>query len=300
MIEIRQPAVVKRFALVVLLSLFGLGSACSGPDRIVVGSKNFTEQIILGELVAQHIERRTGIPVERRLNLGGTQICHEAMLSGGLDIYVEYTGTGLTAVLKEEVSPEADDVYEKVRALYRERFHLEWTEPLGFNNTFAMIVRSADALASNLKTISDAVPMTRKWTAGFGYEFMEREDGFPGLARVYGLQFPASPRVMDLGLTYKALASGEVDMIAGNSTDGTIESLNLYALEDDRHYFPPYDAVPVVREEALAKHSGLREALKELGGKIDEEQMRRLNYLVDGEFRDVREVAADFLAQAGL
>ena len=278
-----------------LLLLLLVLASCSNPDRIVIGSKNFTEQVILGELLAQEIESKTGLTVDRRLNLGGTLICHQAMVAGQLDMYVEYTGTALTAILKEPPSYDSAQVYEKVRAAYRDQFHIEWTEPLGFNNTFAIIVRSADAGKLNIKTISDAAPYTQKWTAGFGYEFVEREDGYAGLRKLYALQFPAPPRVMDLGLTYRALADGQVDLIAGNSTDGLIETLKLSALEDDKHYFPPYDAVPLIREETLQKHPEIRQVLKDIGGKISEQQMRRLNYLVDGEHRDVKEVVRSFL-----
>jgi osmoprotectant transport system substrate-binding protein len=275
-------------------------ASCSGGDRIVIGSKNFTEQVILGELLAQQIEKKTGLPVDRRLNLGGTLICHEAIIAGKLDMYVEYTGTALTAILKQPPMNDPEKVYDKVRSAYRDQFKVEWTEPLGFNNTFAIIVRSTDADQYHLRTISDAAPQTRKWTAGFGYEFVEREDGYAGLVKTYNLQFPAAPRVMDLGLTYKALASNQVDFIAGNSTDGLIDSLKLTALQDDKHYFPPYDAVPLVRQQIIEKYPQIRDVLRSLGGKITEEKMRRLNYLVDGEHRDAAEVVRSFLMQEGL
>ena len=182
-----------------------------------------------------------------------------------------------------------------VKAAYKSRFGVEWTEPLGFNNTFAIIIRKDEAGKLKIKTISDAAPHTANWTAGFGYEFIERQDGYPGLAKAYNLRFPNPPRVMDLGLTYKAAADRQVDFIAGNSTDGLIDALGLVVLEDDKHYFPPYDAVPLVREAILAKHPDVREALRALGGKISEEKMRRLNYAVDGEHRDVKQVVREFL-----
>jgi len=284
----------------ILLLISFLLTACSGSDRIVVGSKNFTEQVILGELVAQQIERRTGLEVDRRLNLGGTLVCHQAIAAGQIDIYVEYTGTGLTAILGEQPMNDSRQVYERVKAEYASRFAVDWTEPLGFNNTFAIVVRSDDAAKFNLKTISDSAPYTRNWTAGFGYEFVERQDGYRGLSQTYNLQFPAEPRVMDLGLTYRALAGGQVDFIAGNSTDGLIDTLHLVALEDDKHYFPPYDAAPVVRQEILSTHPEVREALRELGNKISEADMRRLNYAVDGEHRDVKQVVSGFLDEKGL
>jgi glycine betaine/choline ABC-type transport system substrate-binding protein len=270
-------------------------SSCSSPNRIVVGSKNFTEQVILGELLAQQIERKTHLPVDRKLNLGGTLICHEALTAGQIDTYVEYTGTALTAILKEPPANDPARVYETVKAAYNMRFNVDWTEPLGFNNTFAIIVRKSDAQALNLKTISEAAPQTAHWVAGFGSEFIDREDGYPGLVKAYGLRFPNPPRVMDLGLTYKAVAAKQVDFIAGNSTDGLIDALGLVVLDDDKHYFPPYDAVPLVRAATVMKHPEIREALRELGGKISADKMRQLNYAVDGEHKDVKDVVKEFL-----
>ncbi len=270
-------------------------SSCSHADRIVIGSKNFTEQVLLGELLAQQIERTTKVPVERRLNMGGTLICHEAIAAGQLDAYVEYTGTGLMAVLKKPASSNAKDVYDIVRKDYQNQFNVEWTEPLGFNNTFVIVIRADDAENLHLKTISDIASHPAAWVAGFGYEFIEREDGFPGLSKLYGLKFKSAPRVMDLGLTYKALASHDVDVIAGNSTDGLIDSLHLFPLADDRHYFPPYDAVPLLRSETARKHPEIRSAFAALAGKISEQDMRRMNYAVDGEHREVRSVVHDFL-----
>jgi glycine betaine/choline ABC-type transport system substrate-binding protein len=283
--------------ILVMLCVATLAVSCGKTDRIVIGSKNFTEQVILGELLAQQIERTTHLAVERRLNLGGTFICHQALVAGQIDAYVEYTGTALTAILKKPVSTDAKQVYQTVRRDYQEQFKTEWTEPLGFNNTFVIVVRGDDAQKLNLKTISDAAPFTGKWVAGFGYEFIEREDGYPGLSKLYDLHFPAPPRVMDLGLTYRALASGQVDVIAGNSTDGLIDTLHLLALEDDRHYFPPYDAVPVLREDVARKHPEVRKAFAALAGKITESDMRRLNYQVDGEHRDVAAVVGEFLSR---
>jgi len=270
-------------------------SSCSHSDRVVVGSKNFTEQVIMGEMLAQQIERKTHLPVDRKLNLGGTIVCHEALTAGQIDTYVEYTGTGLTAILKEPPAKDSNLAYQTVKDAYKSRFGIEWTEPLGFNNTFAIIVRKSDAEQFGLRTISDAAPRTSRWVAGFGYEFIEREDGYPGLVKTYNLRFPSEPRVMDLGLTYKAVAGHQVDLIAGNSTDGLIGALGLVVLEDDKHYFPPYDAVPLVREAVITKHPEIREALRALGGKVSEEQMRLMNYAVDGEHKDVKQVVKEFL-----
>jgi len=289
-------AIEKRFSKLLCLLVIAAGlSSCSHSDSVVVGSKNFTEQVIMGEMLAQQIERKTHLPVDRKLNLGGTIVCHEALTAGQIDTYVEYTGTGLTAILKEPPAKDSNLAYQTVKDAYKSRFGIEWTEPLGFNNTFAIIVRKSDAEQFGLRTISDAAPRTSRWVAGFGYEFIEREDGYPGLVKTYNLRFPSEPRVMDLGLTYKAVAGHQVDLIAGNSTDGLIGALGLVVLEDDKHYFPPYDAVPLVREAVITKHPEIREALRALGGKVSEEQMRLMNYAVDGEHKDVKQVVKEFL-----
>jgi osmoprotectant transport system substrate-binding protein len=280
---------------VLLILLIVSSICCSGSDKIVVASKNFSEQVILGELIAQQIERRAHLPVERKLNLGGTFICHNAIVAGQIDAYVEYTGTALTAILKRNPMNDPSAVYKEVQQAYRKQYALEWTPPLGFNNTFAMIIRADDAKRLGIRTLSEAAKFTPQWKAGFGYEFMERKDGFPGLAAAYGLKFPDPPKVMDLTLTYKAVAEHKVDFIAGNSTDGLISKLNLFVLEDDKHYFPPYQAAPVIRMETLKKYPRVAEALQELSGKISEEQMRAMNYEVDGEHKDVKQVVARFL-----
>jgi osmoprotectant transport system permease protein len=294
--DVGLGAIQKRFSkLLCLACLVVTLSSCSNVDRIVVGSKNFTEQVILGELLAQQIERKTNLQVDRKLNLGGTLICHQSLVAGQIDMYVEYTGTGLTTILKEPPSNDPAGVYENVKRAYKMRFGTEWTEPLGFNNTFAIIVRKSDAQRLNLKSISDAAPQTAHWVAGFGYEFIEREDGYPGLVKAYDLRFPNPPRVMDLGLTYRAVAERQVDFIAGNSTDGLIDALGLTVLEDDKRYFPPYDAVPLIRDATVMKHPEVREALRELGGRISAGHMRRMNYAVDGQHKDVKEVVREFL-----
>jgi osmoprotectant transport system substrate-binding protein len=283
-------------ALVISLccaTLLGCGGVRE--NRIVVGSKNFTEQVVLGELLAQHLEAITHLPVDRRFYLAGTYICHQAILAGRIDLYVEYTGTALSAILKQPASGNPDEVYEQVKREYALRFHLVATEPLGFNNTFALVIRGSDARRLGVKTISEAAQHTPQWRAGFGYEFMERPDGYQGLVRAYGLKFGAPPRIMDLGLLYRALIETQVDLAAGNSTDGLIAAYNLAVLEDDRHYFPPYQAVPIVREETLARHPAVRTALEDLAGKISDQEMRRMNYAVDGEHRDVQDVVREFL-----
>lgn len=235
----------------------------------------------------------------RKTNLGGTLLVHKALLADQLDLYVEYTGTALTAVLNE--SPQADSpaVYNRVKQLYSDRFHLEVTEPLGFENTFAMVIRGHDAKNLHLQKISDIAPIARKWRAGVGYEFLERPDGFRGWSERYNLHFAESPKVMDLGLIYRALVDHQVDIVAGNSTDGLIDSLDLVALEDDRHYFPPYDAVPIVRQSTLAQFPQLRSALSDLAGKLSAADIRRLNYAVDAQHQDVAVVVREFRSSRG-
>ena len=269
-------------------------------SKITIGSKFFTEQIILAELLAQHIEARTGIPVIRKTNLGGTLLVHKALLAGELDLYVEYTGTALTAVLNESPQGDSAAVFNRVKQLYSERFHLEVTQPLGFENTFAMVIRGDDARNLHLEKITDLAAVAPKWRVGVGYEFLERPDGFPGLTASYHLQFAESPKVMDLGLIYRALVDHQVDIVAGNSTDGLIDALGLVALADDRHYFPPYDAVPIVRQSTLARFPQLRSALAELGGKLSATDVRRLNYAVDAEHQDAAAVVRAFRQSHGL
>jgi osmoprotectant transport system permease protein len=281
-------------ALVALVSSATLARRTS--DAIVVGSKNFTEQLVLGELVAQAIERDTGLPVERRLNLGGTLICDRALLTGDVDVYVEYTGTALTAVFHQPVARDASTVFASVRDDYA-RSGRTLLPPLGFNNTFAILVRAEDAKNRGLKTIADLARVAPQWRAGFGYEFLERPDGFSGLASAYGLRFSGSPRVMDLTLTYRALAAGQVDVIAGDATAGLIKGLNLVQLEDNRHYFPPYDAAPVARAATLLRHPEVRSALEKLGGRVSAADMRAMNYAADVEHEDIRRIAAAFLAK---
>jgi osmoprotectant transport system substrate-binding protein len=266
----------------------------------VVGSKNFTEQLVLGELLAQHIEHKTHLPVERRFYLAGTYICQQALLADRIDMYVEYTGTALTAILKEKPSGDDAAVFRRVEDEYAQRFNLVVTPPLGFNNTFAIVVRGDDARRLQLRMISDLAKYAPQWRAGFGYEFMERPDGYAGLAKTYNLHFAEAPRIMDLGLLYRALKEKQVDVVAGSATDGLIAALDLVVLEDDRHYFPPYDAVPVVRRDTVSRHPEIQEALDELAGRISAEDMRRMNYALDGEHRDVAEVVAEFLKRKNL
>jgi glycine betaine/choline ABC-type transport system substrate-binding protein len=283
-----------------LLLLLPIAGCKRHADRIVVGSKDFTEQLVLGELFAQIIENRTHLPVERRFYLAGTFICQQAILAGRIDIYPEYTGTALTAVLKDQPSGDKVDVYQRVKQAYQEKFNLAVGRPLGFNDTFAIVIRGDDARKLHLTTVSQAAAFAPKWRAGFGYEFMERPDGYKGLVASYNLRFAEAPRIMDLGLITRALKERQVDLIAGNNTDGLIPALDLFVLEDDHHYFPPYEAVAVMRGEMLKKHPEVGEALDALAGAISDDDMRRLNYAVDGEHRDVTAVVREFLKQRGL
>jgi osmoprotectant transport system substrate-binding protein len=246
------------------------------------------------------LQRRTGLTVERRFYLAGTYICQQAILAGRIDIYPEYTGTALTAVLKQPAASDAASVYKRVKESYAGRFNLDVEPSLGFNNTFAMVIRGDDAHRLGIRTLSEAARDAHEWRPGFGYEFMERPDGYHGLVKAYDLKFGAAPRIMDLGLLYRALTSHQVDIVAGNSTDGLISALHLTPLEDDRHYFPPYEAVPIVRNETLQRHPEVRRALEDLAGKISDEDMRRMNYAVDSQHQDAGAVARAFLQSQGL
>jgi osmoprotectant transport system permease protein len=296
-----RPVAIAAVAAAVLLVVVGLswgrGRAASA-GRVVVASKDFTEQVIVAELIAQLLEKRTNLRVERRFELGG-DLAHRGLLSGEIDVYVEYTGTAWMAILKERPLTDPAEVYRRVQAAYQDRFAAEWLPPLGFNNTFAILVRGDEARRLGLRTVSDGAAQAPQWKAAFGQDFISREDGYPGFARVYGLRFAEPPREMDLSLTYRALASRQVDLIAGNSTDGLIDKLDLFQLEDDRRYFPPYQAAPVLRSDTAKRHPEVAAALRELAGAITDQEMRRLNHAVDGERQDPKQVAREFLERLG-
>jgi osmoprotectant transport system permease protein len=294
-VQSRRAALAVAAAIGVVVLLSGVVSARrAGRGAVVVGSKNFTEQLVLGELLAQQMERQ-GIVVERRLNLGGTLICDRALLTGDIDVYVEYTGTALTAVFHQPIATDSSLVFSTVRDLYA-RTGRTLLRPLGFNNTFAILVRGTDARALSLHTIDDAARESPRWRPGFGYEFVERPDGYTGLAKAYGLKFPGPPRVMDLTLTYRALAAGQVDLIAGDATAGLIKGLDLVQLEDTRHYFPPYDAAAVARADVVLRRPEVPAALEQLSGRISAADMRAMNYAADVEHRDIALIVRDFLA----
>lgn len=264
-------------------------------NRVVIGSKNFTESLILAEVLAQQIESHTKLQVERRFYLQGTFICQQAILAGRIDMYPEYTGTAMTAILKQKPAGDEQATYQQLKSEYEQRLHLTLGPAFGFNDTFAIEIRGEDARRLRLRTISDAVPYAPHWHAGFGYEFMERPDGYRGLAAAYGLHFDGPPRVMDLGLLARALRDHGIDLAAGNGTDGLIPVLDLFVLQDNLHYFPRYDAVPVVREQTLEQHPEIGNAIDSLGNQISDEEMRHLNYAVDGEHQNVKKVVREFL-----
>ena len=267
-------------------------SNTNSADTVTIGSKDFTESALLAEIVAQMLEAR-GVSVERRFELGGN-LPHDAVVSGTMDLYPEYTGTCYTAILHHAPITDPRAVYNQVKQEYAEKFNVEVSAPVGFENTFAILVRGEEARRLNLKTISDAAPHTRSWRAGFGQDFMSRQDGYPGFSKSYGLNF-AEVREMDLSLTYIALSSRQVDLIAGNSTEGRIATLDLFQLADDKHYFPPYEAVYIVRQDTLARVPALREVLTKLANSISTDEMRKLNYEVDGNRRDAREVIKQWI-----
>ncbi len=271
-------------------------AGCGGPKPIIVGSKNFTEQLVLGEIIAQQIENRLHAAVQRRFNLGGSLLAHQALLAKEIDMYPEYTGTAYTAILKHAPVSDPALALDRVRAEYASNFMVKWCAPLGFNNSFAMVIRGADARSGHYVSISDAEKRASPWTLGVGYEFLTRPDGYDTLMRSYpGLHWTALPKTMDLGLLYRALEQQQVDMAAGNATDGLLSALDLKVLVDDRKAFPPYQASIAVRFDSLAQHPGLEAALDALSGRIDAAAMQRMNYEVDGKHRPVRDVAADFL-----
>jgi len=290
------------FAVLTIVAAAALLLSCSRSqsDRIVVGSKNFTESFILGELIAQQIETHTNLKVERRFYLAGTYICQQAILAGHIDIYPEYTGTALTTILKQPISRDETEVYQRVKDEYKRRFGLALGPAFGFNDTFAMEIRGEDAQRLGIRTLSQAAAFTPQWRAGFGYEFMERPDGYRGLVATYGLHFAEQPRIMDLGLLARALKDHQIDFAGGNATDGLIPALNLYVLEDDRHYFPPYQAVPVIRQKIIQQHPEVFRVLAALDDKISDDQMQRMNYAVDGQHQDPQDVVREFLQEIKL
>jgi osmoprotectant transport system substrate-binding protein len=275
-------------------------TGCGPRNHLAVGSKNFTEQLILGEIIAQHIEARTHQPVERKLDLGGTLLAHQALVAGDIDMYPEYTGTAFTNVLKRSGVTDPAVVLEQIRTEYASGFHLDWLDPLGFDNSFAMTIRGEEARARHLQTLSDAAADPMGFSLGAGYEFLTRPDAYGALNRAYSIKWTGPPKSMDLGLLYQALEQKQVSMAAANTTDGLLNKLDVTVLKDDKHVFPPYQACIVIREQTLAQYPDLRAILTELSGKISDTQMRSMNYAVDAQHRAARDVAKDFLQKANL
>jgi glycine betaine/choline ABC-type transport system substrate-binding protein len=256
--------------------------------------------VVLGEIIAQHLEHRLKQKVNRQLNLGGTLLAHQALINREIDLYPEYTGTALTAILKDPPETDPGRVFARVRSAYADRFHVAWLDPLGIDNTFAMVVNGEEARAKHVETLSDAATADAAWALGVGYEFEQRADGLAALDRTYHFRWAGRPQTMDLGLLYKALELKQVAMIAANATDGLLSKLDLKVLADDKHAFPPYQVAIAASEQSMRESPGMREALLELSGKFTNQSMQKLNYQVDGEHRPVSEVAAEFLKQAGL
>ncbi len=285
---------VRTACLFLVLVLAG----CSSKPHVIVGSKNFTEQVVLAEIIAQQIEKKAGIEVERKIDLGGTLLANEALKSGAIDLYPEYSGTALTAILKRPINKDPNAVMAEVRQGYAQ-WHLSWLKPLGFNNTFAMVVRTADAEHQHLKTLSDAASRPEPWKLGVGYEFVERPDGLDGLKKTYDLRINGDPVTMDLGLLYPALRNGTIEMGAGSATDAYLTDSTFTVLSDNKHYFPPYECGIVIRDETMAKFPQIKAVLEELSGSISDSTMRQLNAAVDRDHRSPASVAADFLARSG-
>ena len=306
LIHSRRHCLPQRMAIAGAAAFLLSLSACAPPrsSHITIGAKNFTEQVILGELLAQEIETMGGGKVERRFWLAGSYLCQQALVSGRIDGYVEYTGTALTAILKQPLPPpgqrDAASVHATVERLYQQRFQVRTGPSLGFQDTFAMVVRGDDARRLGLRTISDATRIAPQWRLGVGYEFAERPDGLPGLTAAYNLHFAGTPRTMELGLLYRALGAHQVDIVAGNSTDGAIQALGFMTLEDDRHYFPPYEAVPLVREDALERWPAIGKAVARLAGKVSEDEMRAMNLDVEAQHQDPGDVVRSFRRRKGL
>lgn len=287
---------------IVGLAILGSLTSCAPPrpDHPIIGAKNFTEQAILGELLAQEIEAKTHLKVERRFYLAGSYICNQSLISGRIDAYVEYTGTALTAILKQPLDRDPQQVLDTVRRLYQSKYGVTVGPPLGFNDSFAMVIRGDDARRLHLTALTQAAQYTPHWKLGVGYEFEQRPDGLHGLEAAYHLKFDGPPRTMDLGLLYRALQSHQVDMVAGNTTDGPIQAFGLTILQDDKHYFPPYQAVPLVRDAALKRWPQIQTALNALAGKVTDDDMRAMNEAVTGEHRNPAEVVREFREKNGL
>ena len=284
------------FALLLMIPAL---SACSKSDTIVVGSKDFTENKILAEMMAQLIEKNTHISVERKINMGGTFVCFEAIKKGEIDLYPEYTGTGLTAQLKLPVESDPDKVYRTVSDEFEKQFQITWLDPIGLNNTYALAMPEDLAQQNGIVSISDLAPKSQDFVFGGEHEFFDRQDGYDGLIQTYGLKFKDVAK-MEASLKYQAIGQGKMQVTDAFTTDGQLKALNLTVLKDDKGFFPPYYAAPIVRDDTLNKYPALKDVLNKLGGKINDETMQDLNYQVDNEKKSVEEVARNFLSENGL
>lgn len=274
-------------------------STAHADDKLVIGSKNFSEQLILGNMLADLIENKTDIEVERKLNLGGTQVAFNALDNSDIDLYVEYTGTGLVNILKMDPSSNQDEVYNTVQKEFNQKYGIQWLEPLGFNNTYALAVRQDTAKQYNLNSITDLAKVSNELIIGPTIEFPNRPDGLIGLTETYGMNFK-DVKAVDGGLRYTALQNHESDVIDAFSTDGLVKEFDLKVLEDDKSFFPPYYAVPIIKEETLKEHPEIKKAINSLSGKLTDEKMRELNYKVDSLKESPEKVAKEFLVKEGL
>lgn len=283
-----------------VLLMSSLVTGCGNSKKVVIGSKDFSESIVLSEIMAQLIEGNTDIKVERKLNMGGTFVNFEAIKNGDIDLYPEYTGTGLTAQLQMDVVNDADEVYNIVKAEFDSQFGITWLEPLGFNNTYAMGVTEEIAEKYNLQKNSDLIDVAGELVFGAEHEFFDRQDGYDGFIEAYGIESFKDVAKMNSALKYQAIGEGKMDVTDVFSTDGQILKYNIIILEDDLGFFPPYYAAPIIRNETLKKHPELIAVLNKLGGQISDEDMTALNYQVDVEKTSVEEVAKGFLESKGL
>ena len=281
---------------IIAVFLVGLTNpAWSQPRSVVVASKTFTEGRILAELIAQLIENHTDISVERKLGLGGTLICFTALKSGEIDIYADYTGTGWAIILKEEGKiTDPLKAFLHVQREFSARYDIEWLSPFGFNNSYALGMRKDRAEALNITQISDLVAHEKSLKAGVSLEFVNREDGYPGLRQAYGLNL-SEVRGMEHGLVYEALNAGEIDLIDVYTTDGKLARYPIAVLKDDRQFFPPYDAAPLIRKATLERYPELRSVIEQLAFQIDEATMQKLNNEVETHGKTFADVARDFL-----
>ena len=283
-----------------MASLLAVFAGCTAQKSVTIGSKDFGENIVLGEMFAQLIEAKTDIKVNRKLNMGGTFVNFEAIQKGDIDIYPEYTGTGLTAQLKIDVISDPDEAYRVVSEEFQKQFKITWLKPFGFNNTYTLAVTDAVYRQYGVETYSDLAAVAQNLVFGAEHEFFNRQDGFDGLVALYGMTFKGEPKKMNVSLKYQAIGNGDMDVTDAFATDGPIRQYNLKVLRDDKGFFPPYYAAPIIRTETLNKYPELENVLNALGGLIDDAAMTELNYKIDVEGQAVEAVAKDFLQGKGL